>query len=150
MKRVAVMVLVSVFFLGAMATICAAGPAEDSKAMVDKAVAYIKANGKDKAFAEFNNPQGQFVKGELYIFAQGFDGVILSHGANQRLIGQNHLELKDSNGKYFVKEMVEVAKGKGNGWIDYSWTHPITKKVAPKTTYIQKVDNYWVGCGFFK
>jgi cytochrome c len=150
MKKIGLAVLVSVFFVATLASICAAGPAEDAKAMVDKAVAYIKANGKDKAFAEFNNPSGQFVKGEFYVYAQSLDGVILAHGANKALIGQNHMEVKDGTGKYFVKESAELAKTKGSGWINYSWTNPLTKKVAPKTTYIQKMDDYWVGCGYFK
>ena len=123
---------------------------EEAKAMVEKAVAYVKANGKEKAFAEFNNPQGQFVKGELYIYAQGLNGVMLAHGANAKLIGQDHLQMKDPSGKLFVQEMVEIAKTKGSGWVDYSWTHPQTKKVQAKTTYIQKVDDYYLGCGIYK
>lgn len=124
---------------------------EEAKAMVDKAAAYVKEVGKEKAFEEFNNPSGKFVKGELYIFAQSFKGIMLSHGANVKMVGQDHLELKDATGKQFVKEMVEVAKTKGNGWVEYSWTHPQNKKVQPKVTYIQKAgEDYYLGCGMYK
>lgn len=76
---------------------------------------------------------------------------MLSHGANVKMVGQDHLELKDASGKAFVKEMVEVAKTKGSGWVEYQWTHPQTKKVQPKVTYLQKMDgDYYVGCGMYK
>ena len=44
------------------------GTAAEAEALVKKAVAFIKANGKDKAFAEFGNPKGQFTSKDLYIF----------------------------------------------------------------------------------
>jgi cytochrome c len=152
MKKGLVLILVVTFLwcVGGVVSASDKPTPDEAKAMVEKAVAFVKANGKDKAFAEFNNPQGQFVKGELYIYAQGLDGVILAHGANTKLIGQNHFELKDAGGKLFVQEMVQVVKTKGNGWVDYHWTHPQTKKVAPKTSYVQKMDGYFIGCGFYK
>ena len=152
MKKAFVLIGITLFLLNTGSVVFAADKAkpEEAKAMVEKAVAYVKANGKDKAFAEFNNPQGQFVKGELYIYAQGLNGVMLAHGANAKLIGQDHLQMKDPSGKLFVQEMVKIAKTKGNGWVDYSWTHPQTKKVQAKTTYIQKVDDYYLGCGIYK
>jgi cytochrome c len=48
--------------------------------------------------------------------------------------------------------MVEVAKTKGGGWVDYSWVNPATKKVQPKKTWVQRVEgaDMYVGCGIFK
>lgn len=104
------------------------------------------------AVAEFNNPSGQFKKGDLYVFAQDFNGLMLANGGNPKLTGQNHLELKDPTGKLFVKEMIESAKSKGSGWVNYSWTNPATKKVQPKKTWIQSVEgtDIYVGCGVFQ
>ena len=133
-------------------TLVQASTLEEAKAFAEKAAAYMKANGKDKAVAEFNNPKGQFFKGDLYVFAQDFNGVMLANGGNPKLVGQNHLELKDPNGKLFVKEMVEIAKTKGGGWASYSWTNPATKKVQPKKTWVQRVEgmDLYVGCGIFQ
>ncbi len=61
---------------------------EDGKKMLEKAVAYIKANGKEKAFAEFSNPNGEFVKDGLYIIAQDFKGVILLNGSDRTRLGK--------------------------------------------------------------
>lgn len=57
--------------------------------MLDKAIAFYKSNGPKKAFAAFNNPKGQFVDKDLYIFAVDLNGKILAHGAIAGLLGLN-------------------------------------------------------------
>jgi cytochrome c len=147
--RLAVLVVMVVF---GMVLVAGAATQEDAKAMVEKGAAFWKANGKDKAIAEFNNPKGQFVKGDIYIHVQDFNGVMLANGGNQKLVGQNHLEVKDASGKFFVKEQIDTAKSKGSGWVSYMWTNPATKKVQQKTAWVQKVDgeNIFIGCGIWK
>ena len=61
------------------------GTPAEAEAMVKKAVAEIKANGKDKAFAEFNNPKGKFTDRDLYITVYDMNGKCLSHGANPKM-----------------------------------------------------------------
>ena len=78
------------------------------------------------------------------------NGKTLAHGTNPKLIDKNMTELKDADGKYFVKEFIEVANTKGKGWIDYKWTNPATKAIEPKSTYIEKVGDVLVGCGIYK
>jgi signal transduction histidine kinase len=122
------------------------GRANDAKSMIQKAAAFIKANGKEKAVAEFNNPQGKFIDRDLYILAVDFKGIILANGANAKRVGQNMHELKDANGKLLFQEFIETAKTKGSGWVDYKWFNSETKKVEDKSTYIQKMDDYFIGC----
>ena len=126
------------------------GTAEEATAMVKKGVDYVKTHGKEKAFAEFSNPSGQFVKGDLYVMVYDMDGLNKAHGANPKLIGKNLLEIKDANGVYIVKSFIEVAKGKGKGWVDYKWPNNITKAVEPKSTYVEKVDDVLIGVGIYK
>jgi len=122
---------------------------EEAKAMVKKAIAFIKANGKDKAFEEFNNPKGKFVKGELYIFVYEPNGTMVANGQNPKLINKNLLGFKDTDGKLFVKEFMTVAK-QGSGWVDYKWTNTATKQIQPKTTYIESAGDLIFGCGVYK
>ena len=132
------------------AAVNAAGSADDAKALVEKAVAYYKANGKDKAIAAFNDPKGEFVQGDLYIFMMDENCNTLAHGANAKLVGKNVAELKDADGKLFMKEMAEMAK-KGGGWVDYKWSNPATKKVQAKSSYILPLESgLFVGCGIYK
>ncbi|MBA4418961.1 MAG: histidine kinase [Syntrophus sp. (in: bacteria)] len=150
MKRVLVLLVMGLFLLALAGDLHAAGTAAEAKAMVEKAAAFMKANGKEKAFQAFSDQKGQFVKDDLYIFVLDLKGVTLAHGGNPKLVGKDMSGLKDSNDKPFIKEMLDAAKAKGAGWFDYSWTNPTTKKVQPKSTYYQKVDDVMLGCGIYK
>jgi len=124
--------------------------AAEATAMVKKGVAFIKANGKDKAIAEINNKKGQFVDRDLYLVIYGLDGVVRAHGSNEKMVGKNLMELKDIDGKEFVKERVELAKSKGTFWQDYKFTNPVTKKIEPKSMYCEKLDDQVVCGGIYK
>lgn len=126
---------------------------EEAKVLSEKAAMFWKTHDKDKAIAEFNNAKGQFVKGDLYIVAHDFKGLVLAHGANASLVGVNLYDQREPNGdKYFVKEEIEIAKTKGSGWITYSWTNPATKKIQPKKSWVQRIEgtDAFVLCGVFQ
>jgi cytochrome c len=148
MKRLVLAFVIS-FFIFSVAY-AAADSADEAKVMVEKAVAFIKANGKDKAFAEFTDKQGKFIDRHLYIFVVDLTGITLAHGGNDKLVGKDMKGLKDADNNLFIASMIDLAKSKGSGWVDYKWVNPTSKKIEPKTTYIQKVDNYFVGCGTYK
>lgn len=141
--------------LACMLVICLAGFAAaaatkaDAEALVKKGIAYVKEAGKEKAMAEFSNPKGKFVKGDLYIFVLDFKGGMLAHGANQKLIGKNVIDLKDSDGLLFVQEFIKAGK-QGHGWVEYKWTHPTTKNIEPKIAYIQAAGDLIFACGIYK
>ena len=126
------------------------GTAQEAQAMVDKAIAFIKKNGREKAFAEINNPKGQFTDRDLYVVVYDINGKVLAHGANAKMIGKDMIDLRDSDGKYFVKERVEIAKGAGKGWQDYKFMNPVSRAIEPKSMYIQKFEDMIVGCGIYK
>lgn len=123
---------------------------ETAVKMVKAAVAYIAANGEEKGLDALNNPNGEFVKGELYVFAYDMNGVLLANSFRQNLLGQNLLDVPDSSGKKFRREIIELAKSKGSGWVDYSYQNPKTKQLEQKTTYLEKVGDLVVCCGVFK
>ena len=110
-----------------------------------------KEVGEEKAFEEFTNLKGKFVDGEFYLFIVDFEGLTLAHGGNPKLKGKNMLELKDPSGKYFIKDFIKLAKTKGNGWVNYKWSNPETKKIGKKSTFIKviKGKNYFIGCGIY-
>ena len=124
--------------------------AAEATAMVKKGVAFIKANGKEKGLAEINNKSGQFVSRDLYLTVYGLDGTVRAHGANEKMVGKNLIELKDIDGKAFVKERVDLANSKGRFWQDYKFTNPTTKKIEPKSMYCEKLDDAVVCGGIYK
>jgi cytochrome c len=128
------------------------GTRDEAKSMVEAAVAHIKKAGADKAFEDFTNDKAAWVKKDLYVFVFDLDANWKAHGANAKLVGKNLINLKDQNGKEFVKEFVTVAGGKGEGWVDYDWAHPQTKKVEGKSTLVKRVagTNLAVGVGVYR
>ncbi len=151
MKRV---ILITAILLTASSLIFAAPltkAAKKAKAMVQKAVAFYKANGQDVSFKAFSDPKGEFRSGEYYVFVFDFNGVCLARSdGNKSLIGVNELNMQDPDGKYYMKEMLETARDKNSGWVDYKRSNPVSKKIENKSSYVEKVDNIWIGCGFYK
>lgn len=123
------------------------GTAADAKALMKKAVAYMKEVG-EKALAEFKNPKGKFVHKDLVIWCVDLEGVALVHPTTA-LIGKNLFELRDADGKYFIKEEIAIAKANGGGTMDYRWTNLKTKKIERKRAFFEVVDDVIVNCGYF-
>lgn len=126
------------------------GTPAQAEAMVKKAVDFIKANGKEKAFEAFNDAKGKFVDGDLYVMVYDMTGKCVAHGANPKMIGKDLIDMKDADGKLFVKERVEMAKTKGKGWQNYKWTNPTNKAIEEKTAFVQKLDDLIVCSGAYK
>jgi signal transduction histidine kinase len=123
---------------------------DEAVAMVKKGVAFVKSNGKEKAYAEFSDKKGKWIDRDLYLVVYGLDGVVHAHGANEKMIGRNLIDLKDIDGHLFVKERVELAKSKGTFWQEYKFTNPVTKKIEPKQMYCEKLDEVIVCGGVYK
>ena len=126
--------------------------AKEAVELVNKALTYIKENGREKAFAEFNNINGQFVDRSLYIFAYDMNGTNLAIGnsSGQRMIGKNLYDLRDPDGVYTIRGLIEIGNTKGKGWLDHRYVNPVTKKIEPKSTYVEKYEDIIVGSGIFK
>jgi signal transduction histidine kinase len=144
---------ISLSLFAASANVWAAdkGSKEEAVAMVKKAVALIKSDGKEKAFAAIADPgNATFHDRDLYVYIYDFNGVALAHGNNPKMVGKPLIGLKDNEGKLMIKEMVELAKTKGSGWVDFKWPNPVTKTVESKSGYVEKVDDFFVGSGIYK
>ena len=123
---------------------------DEAIAMVKKGVAYVKANGKDKGYAEITNKKGQFIDRDLYLVVYGLDGTVFAHGANEKQVGHNLIDLKDIDGKLFVKERVELAQKQPSFWQEYKFTDPMTHKIEPKEMYCERLDDVVVCGGVYK
>jgi hypothetical protein len=136
------------FFQGAKKTTAPTKP--EVEAFVKGAVDYARANGKEKALAEFTDQNGEFKRGELYVYACDFEGNVLAHGGDPSLVGRNLIDYTDLNGKKAIQELVETARS-GSGWVSYTWENPQTKQEQPKLGYVMKVDDtWWLGSGTYE
>jgi methyl-accepting chemotaxis protein len=49
---------------------------------------------------------------------------ILMHPIKAELVGKDVSDFKDANGTYLYRQAAEIAKGTGEGWIEYVWAKP--------------------------
>ena len=136
--------------LGSVASGAEFGTKDEAVAMVNNAVAYIKAQGAEKAYAEFTNKNPKFVDRDLYVVVFSTKGQVLAHGANQKMVGKDLTEAQDVDGKFYIKERLQLAGSKPNFWQDYKFTNPVTKKIEPKEMYCQKDSDTIVCAGVYK
>jgi polar amino acid transport system substrate-binding protein len=117
---------------------------------VESAVAYAQENGKDRALREFSNKTGSFVGGDLYIYAYDFNGTNIAHPFKPEWIGEDKLNLTDSNGILLIRDLINVAK-KGSGFTYFIFPNPAHDNVDElKLGYAMKVDeNWWLGSGIY-
>jgi cytochrome c len=123
---------------------------DDAKTWVENAKKFYRSAGKRIALAEFTNPTGMFVQGEMYIYALNPKGTMLAHGVNEKFVGEEFIDLTDSDGKKFIKEIVDSANANGAGWVEYKWYHPVTKQWLPKIAYFEKVDDLIIVSAVYK
>jgi PAS domain S-box-containing protein len=124
---------------------------ENARAMVDKAVDFYRKNGRERLLKEINDPQGEFHKGDLYAFAYDRNMTWVAHPVKPELVGQNWIDKKDwSGGKYFRREIQEVARSQGHGWVEFEYENPVNKQHDHKTTYVEGVDDLIICAGAYK
>ena len=128
------------------------GTAAEAQAMVAKAIAHIKKVGRDKAFADFSSKQPPWVDRDLYVVVYDMKGKVLAHGSNEKMVGKEVIDLRDNDGKYFVRERVEMmSKGPdAKGWQDYKFMNPVSRAIEPKSMYLHRFEDLIVGCGIYK
>jgi signal transduction histidine kinase len=126
------------------------GTAAEAEAMVKKAVAFIKANGEEKAYEEFTHGK-LFKDRDLYVIVYDLNGKNLAQGANPKLVGKDLIGLKDPDGKPLIQMFVDLAKTKGKGWVEgYKFLNPVSQKIEGKAMYLERVGDTLVGCGIYK
>ena len=120
-----------------------------AKKWVEQAIAFYKVSGKRIALAAFTDVSGMFVNGEMYIYVLNPSGTMLAHGVNEKFVGEEFIELRDSDGKPFIKEIVDTANEKGSGWVEYKWYNPVTREWRPKIAYFERIDNLIICAGAY-
>jgi len=127
------------------------GTKDEAVAMVKRVQAEFKKAGPEATFKEVSDKAVKdFHDRDLYPFIYDMSGLCVAHGARAALIGKNLIDLKDQDGKFLIREMVAMSEGPGSGWIDYKWPNPLTNKIEDKSSYVEKMGDYFVGVGVYK
>lgn len=126
------------------------GTPEQATAMVHRVIADMKATSKDAVIAEINTLSNKYRDRDLYVTVMDMNGKEIAHGSNKKMQGVNLIDMKDSDGKLYIKERLDMVKAKGKGWQDYKFLNPVTKQIEPKSMYFEKYDDVIVSCGVYK
>jgi signal transduction histidine kinase len=103
---------------------------------VNAAVNLIKEEGK-VAFNKFRTKSGDFYFYDTYVFVINEKGHDYVNPAFPNLEGRNVYDLRDEEGKYFIREFIQAVKTKGSGWVDYIWARPGETTLVKKTAFVK-------------
>ncbi|HEY6947923.1 MAG TPA: cache domain-containing protein [Gemmatimonadales bacterium] len=115
------------------------GTPAEAQAMLAKAVAHYRKVGRAQALADFTAKKAPFVDRDLYVVCIGPDRVISAHGAAASYVGASPDLLKDAEGKPLGKAIFDAADKKGGGSVRYRWVNPVSGKVEPKVSFVERV-----------
>ena len=154
MSRKILTLALSVFLgasmLAAASYVPKANTRSDIKKYVQSAAKYIAKHGP--SCDEFAKKEWR--SGDYYIFVNEADGKAVCH-PNKDIIGKPASDIVDANGKKVGIEVIEAAKKKGGGWVDYVWPRPGTTTPVAKSSYAMSVKGpdgktYYVGSGGYE
>jgi signal transduction histidine kinase len=150
-RALAAFTMVALLTVACSASASEYGTKDEAVAMVKRVQAMFAKDGPDATFTAVSDKSAaEFHDRDLYPFIYDMSGTCLAHGARPALIGKNLIDLKDQDGKYLIRELVEIAKGPGSGWIDYKWPNPLNNKIEDKSSYVEKMGDYLVGVGVYR
>jgi hypothetical protein len=123
------------------------GTADEARALLDKAVAVLRAD-KAQALKMFNNGEGGFKDRDLYVScANASDGVVTAHPTWK---GGQLRDLKDERGFAFGEEIMRRATEGKVSKITYLWPRPGSDTPAEKTAFFTKIGDQICGVGYYK
>lgn len=122
---------------------------DQAVALVKKAIAHVAAIGLQKACDDFDQPKGEFNFDQFYLSVFDLNGVRLANGMEPWKRGENVLEVRDIDGKPYVRFIVARAREKGFGWVQYKWKNPASQKVELKLTYYEVIQGAVISCGIY-
>jgi cytochrome c len=121
------------------------------EALVNKAAAIVEQKGP-AAFSEFRQRGSEWWSGNVYVFAYAPDGTVLLNPAVPAREGKAYPGETDKKGKLFHEALLNTAKSKGSGWVDYWLPKPGEKEPSQKWSYVKAVNTEGmalVGAGFY-
>ena len=123
------------------------GTSAEAKAMLEKAVAAVKAN-KAGALAQFQKGEGGYKDRDLYPYCGGPDGNFTAHPT---LTGKSLKDLKGKAGEPLGEELYKTAQEGKISEVSYMWPRPgTTEPLVQKVAYYTKVGDQICAVGYYK
>jgi uncharacterized protein len=126
------------------------GTRQEAVAMVHRVQDMFKKLGPEQTFKAILSKASGTIDRDLYAYVVDQNGIVKANGAIPTMTpGTNLYNFRDQNGKYMMREQLEVCKGPGHGWVDFRFLSPLTQAIEDKSTYIERMGSYCVGVGVY-
>ena len=125
------------------------GTADEALALVLRAIAYRQKTSRDSFLRGLTDPQQGFFDRDMYVFALDSNGAYVAFGGNPAKVGTRVQDIPGIDGQGLLNAVVAQAS-REPGWVEYDITNPATGVVQTKMSFVQQVDDVFVGCGVYK
>lgn len=126
------------------------GTAGEAHALVDRAAAYRRQCGsRDAYLRDLTSVDKGFFDRDMYVFVLDGNGTYLAFGGNPAKVGTRVQDIAGIDGQGLTDAIVAKAQS-GSGWVEYDIANPLTGKVQTKMSFVQMVDDVYLGCGVYK
>jgi uncharacterized protein len=127
------------------------GTREEAIAMVHRAQEMFKKLGPEGTFEAVRHKAPGTIDRDLYVYILDMNGVVMANGAIPTMTtGTNLYNVRDQNGKYFVREKLELCKANRPGWVDFRFLSPKTQTIDDKSSYVERMGDYCAAVGIYK
>lgn len=110
---------------------------------------YARDTGREDALAAFNDPEGAWTNGSLYIYALDYNGTLLAQPYDQEYLGTDHSGIVRTYGVKSVEQAARIARD-GGGLFVYYITDPVSGEEEGKLSSVLPVDDDWyIGSGIY-
>jgi Methyl-accepting chemotaxis protein (MCP) signalling domain/Single Cache domain 2 len=124
--------------------------ADEAHDLAARAQAHVGAVGRERALADFHDPDAGFIDRDLYVFVFDRNGRIAAFGSKPELVGEPAAAVPGLDPATFLERAWSAADS-GGGWIEYDVVSPGTREVAPKQSYILPLGGAeFIGCGAYR
>ena len=117
---------------------------EDTKRLVklvEDAATLVERTGT-AAFAEFGRKGSPWFDDQCFLFVYDSAGTCTFHATISELVGKNHMDLRDMNGKPLIRFITDVCRKPqqdAHGWVFYLWQEKNEFEPKWKSAYVRKV-----------
>ncbi len=125
------------------------GTADEALALVQRAIAFRQQTSRDSFLRGLTETAQGFHDRDMYVFALDRGGAYLAFGGNPAKVGTRVQDIPGIDGQGLLESIVAQAE-REPGWVEYDITNPATGAVQTKMSYVQQVDDAYIGCGVYK
>ncbi len=125
------------------------GTADEALALVQRAVQFRQQTGRDGFLRGLTDPPQGFHDRDMYVFALDRNGAYVAFGGNPAKVGTRVQDIPGIDGQGLLDAIVAQASHEP-GWVEYDITNPATGTLQTKMSYVQQVDDVFIGCGVYK